>query len=96
MTEYMAVFQQVVGNPDAGYGICYGEGSDRYPTRQQAIREGLKSRGSDDFNIAVIENDRLVSFDWMSEKLDYDDEFAEISQQLGLTMPESEGNNAPD
>lgn len=82
--EYEPVYPQAWMN-DKGCGINYHAHGLRFATRMEAITEGLKERESDDFNIAVIEGGRLVSFDWMEETIGESPEtMAEIASALGL------------
>jgi hypothetical protein len=54
-------------------------------TRGNAISEGFAAYGSDDFNIAVIEDGRLVSWDWMDEVVETDpSEVRRIAAEVGL------------
>lgn len=55
-----------------------------FDKRDKAIKHGFKQQGSDDFNIGVIENERLVSFDWMNKSIDESAEkLAEIAEAIG-------------
>jgi len=67
MTEYIVLCGQIVGGNGAPFETVYGFDGERFGDRKKAIRHGLKARGSDDFNIGVIENGKLVSLDWMDE-----------------------------
>jgi len=56
-----------------------------HPKRQAAKKAGWKERGSDDFNIGVVRDGRLVSVDWMDEPLgESADELADIEEEIGL------------
>lgn len=80
---YVVVFQQVVGSPGSGYSIAYRTDAVVFLRRSDAISHGFKTRGSDDFNIAVYDKDgRLTSFDWMYEPIK-NAPLAEISERLG-------------
>lgn len=82
---YIVVCQQVVTSPGRDWTIVYGWDGDRFQTRKRAIAAGFKIRGSDDFNIAVVEGDQLVSFDWMNDPIGEDDDtMARIARALGL------------
>lgn len=82
--EYEPVYAQAWMN-ERGCGIHYHAHGERFPTRAKAIREGLEHRGSDDFNIAVVEGDKLVSFDWMDKPVGESPEvMTEIASELEL------------
>lgn len=72
MATYIVLSGQVVGNPDSGYRVAYGWDGRRFRKREKAIKHGLRERGSDDFNIGVLEQGRLVQLDWMDEPVDTD------------------------
>lgn len=56
-----------------------------HPKRQAAKKAGWKERGSDDFNIGVVRDGRLVSVDWMDEPLgEGADQLAAIEEEIGL------------
>lgn len=46
-------------------------------SRGAAMAHGLKERGDDDFNIAVLRNGLVVAMLWDNEWVDYDDESLE-------------------
>lgn len=70
--EYVVICAQIMGDGSKPFEIVYGWDMDRFTVRQKAISHGLKIRGSDDFNIGVLENDKLISLDWMREPVDTD------------------------
>lgn len=70
---------------DSGSGLSYDWDGDIFPTRDEAIQRGFQLRESDDFNVGVIQNGKLVSLDWMTEPVDTDPkELAEIAQAIGF------------
>lgn len=84
MQEFIVILQSCLcsGGPIT---MHYGWDGDRFATRAAAIKEGFKLRDSDDFNIGVVEGDRLVSFDWMQEPVGDDEQtIEEIAQAIGL------------
>lgn len=84
-TKYIALLGQVVGGGGAPFTVEYGFDGEQFTTRKAAIRHGLKIRESDDFNIGVIENGKLVRLDWMDQPSETDpDELAKIAEQLDL------------
>ena len=61
----------------------YERSGQRWESRKEAINEGLKVYGSDDFNIAVWMGDRLESWDWMDHPVGEDSEsLAELNRKL--------------
>lgn len=92
--EYLVVIGSVWLNRD-GYGISYSAEGDRHPDRETAIQEGWEAQGSDDFNIAVVRDNELISFDWMDKPTGEDHEsMCEIAGELGLIYhPEEHPND---
>ena len=82
--RYIVVCQSAWCNSD-GYGIDYHWDGEEFSARAKAKRYGFRLRESDDFNIAVLDGDRLVSFDWMDKPVgENDDTMAQIADELGL------------
>jgi hypothetical protein len=76
---------QIVGDGSQPYVTVYGFDDKRFPDRQQAIDHGFTLDRSDDFNIGVIEDGKLVSLDWMEKPVDTDPTLlADIAEQIGL------------
>lgn len=66
-------------------GLNYSSDLEEFDKRDKAIKHGLKIQESDDFNIGVVTNGRLVSLDWMAKPLDESEEnLAEIAKEIGL------------
>lgn len=83
-TEYIYICAQAYCNEQGG-GIGYYTDYERFDNRNDAIKNGWKKRESDDFNIGVLVNGRLVSVDWMAEPIDTEPEtLRKIENQLGL------------
>ena len=84
-TEYIVLCGQIVGGGDRPFETVYGVDGERFRDRESAIRHGLKVRGSDDFNIGVLRDGRLVSLDWMDKSVDTEpDVLGPIAEQLCL------------
>lgn len=84
MPEFIVILQSCWCS-ESGSGVGYSWDGDRFSTREKAIEEGFTLRGSDDFNIGVVEGDRLLSFDWMQEPVGDDAQtIEEIAQAIGL------------
>ena len=62
--SYIVILQYLWCN-ETGGGIEYTSDCVKFDKRDEAIRHGFKLRESDDFNIGVIEDGKLISFDWM-------------------------------
>lgn len=85
MTEYIVLCGQVVGGNGQPFEIVYGFDGERFAERKKAIRHGLKVRGSDDFNIGVIRDGKLISLDWMHKVVDDGPDILEpIAEQIDL------------
>ena len=83
--QYIVLCCQIITVPTVGFESVYGFDGERFDARKKAISHGFKIRGSDDFNIGVIEDGRLVSLDWMNEPVDTESEILDaIAEQVGL------------
>lgn len=91
--EFITVLATAWFNRNTGQsGITYEWNGDRFPTRKEAIARGFELQGSDDFNVAVVRGDMLVSFDWMQEPVGEDAETMRgIASQLGLSWAPDDG-----
>jgi hypothetical protein len=79
--QYIVLCGQVVGS--GPFNVEYGFDGKRFDDRDTAIRHGFKAGRSDDFNIGVLRDDKLVSLDWMDQTVDADPStLADISQQI--------------
>ncbi|HAW2975279.1 TPA: antitoxin [Escherichia coli] len=84
MSKSYIVIQQYLCCNENGHWIEYVSDCVEFDKRDKAIKHGFKQQGSDDFNIGVIENERLVSFDWMNKSIDESAEtLAEIAEAIG-------------
>ena len=84
MTQYIAILARAWCN-DSGCGIEYSSSLQKHASRAEAIDEGYETCDSDDFNVGVIEDGKLVYLDWMEEVVESDPEqMAEISEQICL------------
>lgn len=81
--EYAVVVCQIVGNPTDGYDISRSF-LERLPSLASAKRWGLRRLDHDDFNIAVVDGDRLIDWTWMGDTLSEPPEtMFEIAESLG-------------
>ncbi|MFY9293278.1 MAG: hypothetical protein WAP03_21655 [Methylorubrum rhodinum] len=56
-----------------------------HENRRAAKKAGWKARGSDDFNIGVVRDGKLVSVDWMDEPIGETPEaITDIAIEIGL------------
>lgn len=86
--EFIVLCGSVVGATAAGFDTVYGFDGQRFPDRAAAVAHGFTLGRSDDFNIGVIEDGRLVSLDWMDRPVDtVPDVLAPIAAQVGLQGP---------
>lgn len=70
-----------------GVGVGYAWDGRRFNNRADAIKHGLKLRGSDDFNIGQTYGDDLIWIGWMDQRHDEDEEtMREIAESIGLTF----------
>ncbi|HAU5500963.1 TPA: antitoxin [Cronobacter sakazakii] len=83
MSRFIVIQQHLWCN-ESGHGIEYTSDLEEFDKRDKAIKHGLKIQGSDDFNVGVIENDRLVSFDWMAKPVEQSPDFlAQVTDAIG-------------
>lgn len=81
--SFIVICAQIVGGNHGPFETVYGFDGKVYPTRQDAIRNGFIVRGSDDFNIGVIRDGKVVSLDWMDQVVDDGpEELAAINAQV--------------
>ncbi len=82
--RYIVLRGQIVGNTKNGFQTTYDWNCQFYDTRKAAIKAGWKERGSDDFNIGVVRDGRLIDLAWMNEGGKADaDELREIEEEIG-------------
>ena len=94
-TKYIVVCQQVLYSPGSERRFHYGWDGEEFGTRKAAIKHGFSVRGSDDFNVGVVQDGRLLSFDWMENPVGEDDEsMAEIAAALGLQYAQAKDAEA--
>lgn len=83
--QYIVLLSQVIGNSEAGFGIEHTFDGRVFDDRQAAINHGFALRQSDDFNIGVLQDGKIVSCDWMNEIVDTDPgALAHIASSIGL------------
>lgn len=82
-TKYIVLCAQVVGG--GPFRTEYSFDGKRFDYRESAIRHGFELGRSDDFNIGVLRDGKLVSVDWMHKTVDAAPELmAEISKDIGV------------
>ena len=83
-TKYIVLCGQVIGS--GPFTVEYDWDNTQFDDRSKAISHGFEIRGSDDFNIGVVRDGKLVSLDWMNDLMvDSDpDLMSEISESIGL------------
>lgn len=87
-TEYVVLCGQIVGGGDRPFETVYGFDGQRFRERRAAISHGFTKRRSDDFNIGVIKDGRLISLDWMEKPVDTAPEvLCPIAEQVGFRAP---------
>lgn len=84
-TQYICLIGSFWTDESGEHHLTYGWSLDYHDTREAAIAEGFLTRGSDDFNVGVIQDGKLVSIDWMDEVVDADpQELRAAAEELGL------------
>ncbi|MGH1595433.1 hypothetical protein ACRBEJ_15710 [Yersinia proxima] len=82
--KYIVILQRAWCN-DSGSGINYHSDLIEFDKRDKAIKYGFELQDSDDFNIGVLTNGALTSFDWMAKPLaETKDSLARIASVIGI------------
>lgn len=82
--KYIVILQRAWCN-DTGSGINYHSDLVEFDKRDKAIKYGFELQDSDDFNIGVLTNGALTSFDWMAKPLaETKDSLARIASVIGI------------
>lgn len=82
--KYIVILQRAWCN-DSGSGINYHSDLIEFDKRDKAIKHGFELQDSDDFNIGVLTNGVLTSFDWMAKPLaETKDSLARIASGIGI------------
>lgn len=84
MDKFIVIVARAWCNSD-GVGIDYSSDLVMHETRGIAAYEGISSVDSDDFNIGVVREGRLVSLDWMDDVVESDPVvLSRIAEKIGL------------
>ena len=87
MRNYIVICAQAYTN-GTGVEIGYNWDRKRFKTREAAIKHGLKTRGSDDFNIGVLDGAKLTDLCWMNEPGKEPPEvLREVANYIGVCAP---------
>ncbi|HHW4178063.1 TPA: hypothetical protein ACUVA9_002077 [Yersinia enterocolitica] len=82
--KYIVILQRAWCN-DSGSGINYHSDLVEFDKRDKAIKHGFELQDSDDFNIGVLTNGALTSFDWMAKPLaETKASLAKIASGIGI------------
>lgn len=82
--KYIVILQRAWCN-DSGSGINYHSDLVEFDKRDKAIKHGFELQDSDDFNIGVLTNGVLTSFDWMAKPLaETKGSLARIASGIGI------------
>lgn len=81
--QYIVLAASVVGS--GPFTTEYSFDGQKFNDRQSAISHGLTIGRSDDFNIGVLRDGKLISLDWMDRTVDADPaELEIIAKSAGL------------
>ncbi|ELE9726630.1 antitoxin [Enterobacter kobei] len=84
MKSYITIHSCLIGS-GGDFEIDYSSDCIQFEKRDKAIKHGLKKQGSDDFNVGVVDDGKLISLDWMNEVVSSDpEELREIALSIGL------------
>ncbi len=82
---YITVLSSAVGHTPQGFSVDYDWDQRQFATKPEAVSNGFRLRGCDDFNIGVVSKGRLVSLWWMDRQISESAEtLAEIGREIGL------------
>lgn len=70
MRSYIVIIAQADCSPDGSIGFSYHWDGLQFEQSKEAISHGFYTRGSDDFNIGVLEGERLVDIRWMDQSIE--------------------------
>ena len=83
---FITLIASAVGNERDGFRIAHYWDGATFATKAEAVRNGFREAGSDDFNVGIVRSGKLLSVWWMDEQIDEPAEtLAEISREIGLT-----------
>ena len=84
-TTYITILGSVVGNDRDGFRVAYDWDRQHFTTKGEAVANGFKLRGCDDFNVGVVTDGKLASLWWMDHEITTTvATLAEIAQEIGL------------
>ncbi|EOD4114474.1 hypothetical protein ACVT81_000541 [Yersinia enterocolitica] len=84
LVKYIVILQRAWCN-DSSSGINYHSDLVEFDKRDKAIKYGFELQDSDDFNIGVLTNGVLTSFDWMAKPIaETKDSLAKIANGIGI------------
>lgn len=82
MNEYIVICQNVVGGDGRPFDfVCSWDGR-RYDSKKDAVHHGFSLDRSDDFNVGILEDGKLISFWWMDDEVDAN--LREIAKEIGV------------
>jgi hypothetical protein len=82
---YITIIGSVVGDPQAGYRTVYNWDGTAFPAKSGAIDNGFAAGRSDDFNVGIVRDGKLLSLWWMDKQFAHDPEtIAAIAHEIGL------------
>lgn len=83
---WITLTAQAEGNDRDGFKVVHYWDRQKFAYKSGAIDHGFTLRRSDDFNVALVNGDRIESIWWMSKDLGEDEAtLAAIAAEIGLT-----------
>jgi hypothetical protein len=80
---YIVICAQIVGS--GPFRTEYSHDGKPFDSREAAIRHGFTLGRSDDFNIGILRDGKLVSIDWMERTVDAVPELMQrVANEIGL------------
>ena len=82
---FITIIGRAVGNDRDGFRIAHDWDRRTFATKPEAVTNGFEATGSDDFNVGVVKDGRLMSVWWMDNQIqDQPGEIEAIGREIGL------------
>jgi hypothetical protein len=82
---YVTIIGHAVGNDRDGFRIAHDWDGRTFTAKAEAVSNGFRAIGCDDFNVGVVKAGRLVSVWWMDRQINEPPgELEMIGREMGL------------
>lgn len=79
---YVPVSPSIVGNGESGFEHVWSQLDQAHGLLSAAIKAGLRAKGSDDFNLAVMRKGHVIALLWMTEVIDQEPDVLVAVEQV--------------